>query len=59
MAYADNPHKNGRPLRDGDAPTIPISFRLTDAELARLDKRRKKAPRSIAIRDALAAAGLI
>lgn len=59
MPYADHPHKNGRPLRDGDAPTVPVSFRLTETELARLDKRRKKAPRSIAIRDALEAAGLI
>ncbi len=52
-------YRTGRPPRDGDEPTLPVSFRLSVDELARLDRRRKKAPRSIAIRDALKSAGLI
>lgn len=50
----------GRPCRDGgDEPQTMVSFRLTRDELARLDRRRKKAPRSNAIREALVSAGLI
>lgn len=59
MPYEDHPHKIGRPTR-AESPTQTISIRLTHDELASIDRRaaKKRQPRAVLIREAMALAGL-
>lgn len=58
-----NVHQYGRPSREsgGAAPTKNITTRLTDKELAKLERsaRKAKQPRAVLVREALKAAGYI